>query len=46
MRSFCTAKAPLIFAAKNIGTVDFMCTGRLKEALTNDLVKLTMLRTD
>ena len=43
MRSFCTAKAPHIFLAKNISTLDFRRTRRLNESLTNDFVKLMML---
>ena len=39
------AKAPLIFSAKNISTLDFRRTRRLNESLTNDFVKLTMLWT-
>ena len=31
VRSFCCAKAPLIFSAKNISTLDFRCTRRLNE---------------
>ena len=45
MRSFCSAKAPHIFSAKNISTLDFRRTRRLNESLTNDFVKLTMLWT-
>ena len=45
MRSFCSAKAPHIFSAKNISTLDFRPTRRLNESLTNDFVKLTMLWT-
>ena len=45
MRSFCNAKAPHIFSAKNISTLDFRRTRRLNESLTNDFVKLTMLWT-
>ena len=45
MGSFCSAKAPHIFSAKNISTLDFRRTRRLNESLTNDFVKLTMLWT-
>ena len=45
MRSFCSAKAPHIFSAKNISTLDFRRTRRLNESLINDFVKLTMLWT-
>ena len=45
MRSFSSAKAPHIFSAKNISTLDFRRTRKLNESLTNDFVKLTMLWT-
>ena len=45
MRSFCNAKPPHIFSAKNISTLDFRRTRRLNESLTNDFVKLMMLWT-
>ena len=45
MRSFCSAKAPHIFSAKNISTLDFRRTRRLNESLTDDFIKLTMFWT-
>ena len=39
------AKAPHIFSAKNISTLDFRRTRRLNESLTNDFIKLPMLWT-
>ena len=43
VRSFCSAKAPLIFSANSISIFDFTCTRRLNESLTNNFVKLTMI---
>ena len=45
MRSFCTAKALNNFFEKNITTIDLVSTVRLNKFLTNDLVKLMLLRT-
>ena len=42
-RSFCSAKAPLNFLAKNNTAIDFMSTVRLNKSLINNFIKLTML---
>ena len=42
VRSFCSAKAPHNFSAKNITTIDFVSTIRLNKFSSIDFVKLTM----
>ena len=43
VRRFCSAKAPYNFSAKYITTIAFMSTARLKEFLTNDFFKITII---
>ena len=43
--SFCSAKAPNNFSAKNITAIKFVCTVRLIEPLPNDFIKLMMQQT-
>ena len=45
MRSFCTAKAPLIFSANNISEFGYKVVKHLTSLPLNELVKLTMLLT-
>ena len=44
MSSFCSAKAPHNFSAKNITAVDFVSTVRLNESSAYDFVKLLMFK--
>ena len=40
--SFCSTKAAHILLVKSISILEFVCTRRLNESLSNDFIKLTM----